>query len=332
MAVVDRARFPRDKVCAGWITPGVVQALELEPAAYRAGGLVIEEIRSFRIGVLGSPAVEVHYPDVVSYAIRRCEFDDFLLRRSEAVLCDGTPMTSLRRETGRWIVNDTIDTPVLVGAGGHFCPVARHLMGRQDRREPVVAQEIEFRLNGAASTAGHGPELFFCQDLDGYGWCVRKGDFLNVGIGRRHSGGFAAHRRAFAAFLQGTGRAPASALARWHGHAYLAAGTGVRPLVADGVVLAGDAAGLAWPASGEGIGPAVMSGIAAAEALITADGTYSVERLRAYEHRMRALHPPVASDRPPAKLKAAAGRALLRSPLFARHVVLDRWFLRRGIA
>ena len=25
--VMDRALFPRDKVCAGWITPGVVEAL-----------------------------------------------------------------------------------------------------------------------------------------------------------------------------------------------------------------------------------------------------------------------------------------------------------------
>jgi hypothetical protein len=25
--------------------------------------------------------------------------------------------------------------------------------------------------------------LLFCRDLEGYGWCVRKGHYLNVGIG-----------------------------------------------------------------------------------------------------------------------------------------------------
>ena len=35
--VMDRARFPRDKVCAGWVTPGVFRLLDLDPADYRAG-------------------------------------------------------------------------------------------------------------------------------------------------------------------------------------------------------------------------------------------------------------------------------------------------------
>jgi hypothetical protein len=32
--VMDRARFPRDKVWAGWVTPAVLEALELAPAEY----------------------------------------------------------------------------------------------------------------------------------------------------------------------------------------------------------------------------------------------------------------------------------------------------------
>ena len=33
--VLDTATFPRDKVCAGWITPGVVEALSLDVEEYR---------------------------------------------------------------------------------------------------------------------------------------------------------------------------------------------------------------------------------------------------------------------------------------------------------
>jgi hypothetical protein len=35
---------------------------------------------------------------------------------------------------------------------------------------------------------GETPELFFCRDLEGYAWCVRKGRHLNIGIGRRDKG------------------------------------------------------------------------------------------------------------------------------------------------
>ena len=35
--VMDAAVFPRDKLCAGWITPPVVAELDLDPEAYRQG-------------------------------------------------------------------------------------------------------------------------------------------------------------------------------------------------------------------------------------------------------------------------------------------------------
>jgi flavin-dependent dehydrogenase len=54
------------------------------------------------------------------------------------------------------------------------------------------------------------------------------------------------------------------------GHAYLLRGLSRRPLFAEGVLLAGDAAGLAHDSSGEGILPAVVSGILAAEAILAA--------------------------------------------------------------
>src|SRR5207244_13401568 len=37
VVVVDRAPFPRDKVCAGWVTPAVVTALALDIDDYRRG-------------------------------------------------------------------------------------------------------------------------------------------------------------------------------------------------------------------------------------------------------------------------------------------------------
>lgn len=332
--LVDRSRFPRDKVCAGWVTPEVFAALQLEPAEYRAAGLTIQEISGFRTGVMGGQSIETRYSSTISYAIRRCEFDHFLLQRAGVRVLEGTAISRIRRESQTWIVDDEIAAPVLVGAGGHFCPVARHLQGQHDRSAPVIARELEFRLDGWSSTVPAGiPEVFFCRDLEGYAWCVRKGDFLNVGIGRRDRSDFASHLREFAGFLRATGRAPDLSNHRWHGHAYHAAGAGTRPLVAPGALVIGDAAGLAYPESGEGIRPAVESGAIAAQTLVAAAGRTGVEDLQPYAAAMMAGHLP--ARRTPRVLQPATralGRTLLQhSRTFTRRFVVEKWFLRASL-
>ena len=328
VVVADRARFPRDKVCAGWLTPRVFDALELDPAEYRAAGLTLQEITAFRTGVMGQPLVETRYDRVVSYAVRRCEFDDFLLRRAAVPVLEAN-VARIRRERDRWIVDDAIEAGVLIGAGGHFCPVARFATGG-DETAPVVAREAEFRLPAGSGGAPDGiPELFFCGDLEGYAWCVRKGDYLNVGIGRRRREGFNGHVRAFIDFLDARQALRGAQDVRWRGHAYLAAGAGRRCAAADARLLVGDAAGLAYPESGEGIRPAVESGRLAAETLIAAGGRRAAADLEPYAAALAQRHPPVRPLPSPVRPAATAiGRALLRSPAFTRRVVLDRWFLR----
>ena len=328
--VADRARFPRDKVCAGWLTPRVFELLELDPDEYRATGLTLQDITGFRTGLMGSDPIETQYSRVVSYAIRRCEFDDYLLRRSGARVLEATPIETLRRDGSTWIANEEIAAPVVVGAGGHFCPVARHLRGGADSSQPVVAKEAEFRLAPSqADRVPTSPALLFCHDLEGYGWCVRKGDYLNIGIGRRDSRHFANHVKHFMALLQSRYALTAPSQVAWRGHAYLASGTGPRPLVGPGMLVIGDAAGLAYPESGEGISPAIESGHLAADTLVSADSCYDVEHLQPYADALRRRYPPASvSPRPIRAALTAIGRILLGSPAFTRHVVLDRWFLR----
>jgi flavin-dependent dehydrogenase len=175
---------------------------------------------------------------------------------------------------------------------------------------------------------GETPQLFFCDDLQGYAWCVRKGDYLNVGIGRRSNDGFGNHVRNFTAFLERHGIASGISNARWHGHAYIGSGLGARPVLGQGAMLVGDAAGLAYPESGEGIRPAIESGRLAAETLIAAKGR-ALDDLQPYADALRRLHPAVRLNPAPVRAALAAlGRVLLGSRTFTRHVVLDRWFLR----
>jgi flavin-dependent dehydrogenase len=344
--VLDKAVFPRDKTCAGWITPPVLDALELSADEYRQGR-VFQPISAFRTSRIGDPEIHTQFGRTVSYGICRCEFDDYLLRRSGAQVRAGEPLASLRRDGGgsgsgsrdRWIANDAIAAPVVVGAGGHFCPVARQL-GASHGDEPIVAaQEIEVTLTAdqakACAIAPDTPELFLTRDLKGYGWCFRKQQVLNVGLGRQDRHELSRHVREFVARLIDAGKLPRDLAWRWKGHAYLLHGTSRRRLIDDGLLLIGDAAGFAYPRSGEGIRPAIESGLLAAQTLLEAAGAgrgrYRRDDLEPYRARVRARfgkgETPGGWNVLPESFTAALGARLLAMPWFAREVFLSRWFL-----
>lgn len=81
--VVDRKRFPREKTCAGWITPQVIEELAIDLDAYRLRR-VCQPITGFRTGMMGGAEIKTRYDQPVSYGIRRCEFDEYLLDRCGA--------------------------------------------------------------------------------------------------------------------------------------------------------------------------------------------------------------------------------------------------------
>lgn len=333
--VVDRAAFPRNKLCAGWITPLILDELEFAPGDYPAGK-TIQPITGFRLSTIGGPQVEIRTDHVVSYGIRRCEFDEFLLRRSRARIREGTALNSIERKDGGWVINGEIRARMLIGAGGHFCPVGRYL-GNKGSPAPVLAQEIEFEMDGSQSVSskvkGEIPELFFCRDMLGYGWVFRKGDYLNVGLGRTDSHEISRHVQEFVGYLRKTRavETPASGIA---GHAYGLFGRTERKILDDSVLLIGDAAGLAYPESGEGIRPAIESGLIAAHAILAADGDYSANNLSLFRELLnsRLLRERSRLDTLtqilPHALKEFAGRQLLRNRSFCQNVVVNQWFLR----
>ena len=105
--LLDKTAFPRDKVCAGWVTPEVIDTLRIETEDYRRGR-VLQPITGFRIGLLGRPPLEIHYPGApVSYGIRRFEFDHFLLQRAGVPLPAGIGFKGMERDGAGWAVVDS---------------------------------------------------------------------------------------------------------------------------------------------------------------------------------------------------------------------------------
>ncbi|HEV2968456.1 MAG TPA: NAD(P)/FAD-dependent oxidoreductase [Pirellulales bacterium] len=335
VVVIDKKVFPREKPCAGWITPHVIETLKLDVEAYRRDH-VFQPLTGFRTGLMSGREVETHYGKAVSFGIRRYEFDRYLLERSGAECRLGEALAKLERAGDRWIVNGHLDAALVVGAGGHFCPIAQRLGARHDRAASVVAaQEVEFEASASDLAQGRIdpeiPELFFCDDLKGYGWCFRKGNFLNIGLGRVDSRELSRQMGEFCRLLQDRRKFRCEIPSRFRGHAYQLYERTPPKLIDDGAMLVGDAAGLAYPHSGEGIRPAVESGSMAAEVIAAAAGDFSASKLEPYRQRVLARYGEPRGQGPTDWLPAGwlhffAAR-LMASSWFARKVVLDRWFL-----
>jgi len=265
--VLDRAAFPRDKTCAGWITPRVLEELEIRAEAYPHGLTVYS---SLLIHVKGIP---VRLPGT-QYAVRRREFDHWLLERSGAPW-ETHRVKDIQSGKGKFVLDGRYAAQVLIGAGGTHCPVY-HQVFREDypRRGPkIAALEEEFRWPVKVGS----PRLwFFERGLPGYSWYVPKtGGFLNVGVGGNQEVLRARGetiREHWDYLIQKLLKHSLIEERKFHpqGYVYHLAGEG--PVVQLGeAYLVGDAAGLATRDMGEGIGPAVASGLQAARSVL--DGT-----------------------------------------------------------
>jgi geranylgeranyl reductase family protein len=340
--VLDAATFPRVKICAGWVTATALADAEIDPSTYP---LTIQPFRSCALGFEGRTHV-TRWRGPASWGIVRREFDHWLLERAAACGADvrtgarvtavaaGPEGVTLETSAG------TFSARVVVGAGGHRCPVARALGEISEREEVVAAQESETRLpdpqRRRLAPFMEAPELYVEPDLRGYGWWFPKGDVLNIGIGITGGtdGSLPRRRDALLAALRAAGRLPDDldlALTPFRGHAYVVRRQAPRRLAGPRFCLVGDAAGLARDLSGEGIGPAIRSGRLAAEAVgaFVRDGVplegYARSIVRLYGAGERGwLGRRVASL--PDALTRAAVRATLRSRVARGRLVFDTIF------
>jgi geranylgeranyl reductase family protein len=274
--VLDAAVFPRVKICAGWVTPEALADLDVDPDKYP---LTIQPFDACVLEFAGARH-ETGWRRPTSYGIIRREFDHYLLERAAAAGADvrwGIRVTGVtvagdrvRVETDRGV----FEAPVVIGAGGHRCPVARALGEVSEAEEVVVAQESETRLPAEwverLGSFMRAPEIYVEPDLRGYGWFFPKRDFINIGVGCTQGGDGSLPRRrdALLASLRASGRVPdGMPLEPFKGHAYVVRRQAPRRLSGARFCLVGDAAGLARDMSGEGIGPAIRSGRLAAEAV-----------------------------------------------------------------
>jgi flavin-dependent dehydrogenase len=290
--VIDQASFPRFKPCAGWITPEVVKDIALDPDEYARGSQgQPRSFTTFTASQLFIFGLHLKLPSD-QHAIRRFEFDDWLLQRSGAPVYEHA-VKSITRDRDGYVIDGEFSAKYLVGAGGTNCPVYRTFFKPEDPHTNaalIVAQEEEFLYPHSSSECWL---WFFENRLPGYAWFVPKANgYVNVGIGgkierlKARNDNLKNHWNRFVEKLEQMG------LVRGHtykpsGHSYFLRQKLSQPCK-DNIYLVGDAAGLATLDLGEGIGPAIRSGMRAAAAI--ARGTeYQLDGIARYSERTGAM-------------------------------------------
>jgi geranylgeranyl reductase family protein len=278
LLILDRSSFPRPKLCAGWVTPEVIDDLELDMESYPHSFMSFEKLHFHIKRINFAKKTRQH-------SIRRVEFDDFLLRRSGAVVQEHQ-VRKIEEDDGYFIIDGQYRCKYLIGAGGTRCPVYRELFHELNPRAKhlqIATLEKEFPYEWENEEC----HLWFLDDgLPGYAWYVPKGNgHINVGLGGKAEKMKTAGRRLQDFWSKFTSRLANEALVqnveyKPTGYSYYLRGN-VDVVRRGNAMIVGDSVGLASIDMGEGIGPAVQSALHAAQAIIE-KGEYDLSRVAKY--------------------------------------------------
>ncbi len=307
--VLEKTRFPREKVCGDGLTPRAVKALTGMgvPIGEEAGWP-----RNTGLRIIGGGGrIEVPWPDLSSYPgfgmVRtRLDFDEILARHAEkagARLLEGVNVTGplLDDRTGR-ITGVTARSAaaeaaapgaaaedhddrvfrarLIVAADGNSSrlSVSMGLQRRDDRPIGVAVRTYYTSPRHADDYLEAWLDLWDGSSLlPGYGWIFGMGDGTsNVGLGLLNTSAAFGHidyrallRRWLAAMPDEWGLREENRTAPVRGAA-LPMGFNRTPHYTRGLLLAGDAGGMINPFNGEGIAYALESGEIAARVIIQA--------------------------------------------------------------
>ncbi len=315
--LLEKARFPREKVCGDGLTPRAVKALVAMgvDASADAGWLRNKGLRVIGAGM----RLELDWPDLDAFpgyglVRQRADFDEILARRAQAAgakLLEEVSVTGpvLDDQTGQIIgvtaredgASRTYRARVVVAADGNSSrlAVAMGLHKRDDRPLGVAVRTYYTSPRHEDDYLESWLDLWDGDKLlPGYGWIFGMGDGTsNVGLGLLNTSkafGNTDYRDLLKRWLAGMpqewGYVEENRTEPVRGAA-LPMGFNRTPAYYRGLMLAGDAAGMVNPFNGEGIAYAMECGEILARVIAQALGRPSraeTDRvLRAYPQALR---------------------------------------------
>ena len=269
VAIVDRAVFPRDKLCGGALSERSEAIFKsIFGAAWDAAIETVANGIAFYHNNQFLNRVDNYRP---IYFTSRRNFDNCLLElaaRRGATVLQGVPVSSIdRRLSTVSLANDRVlRADFIIGADGVNSRIAK-VLGLNAGDSPDLALGLELEVpRDEMKRQPSAPEIYFGVVRWGYGWVFPGRTSFNVGVvGLLNKNPDLQVR--FDSFLCNVcGVIPRL---KWKGH-HIPFGSFRRRPGLGNILLAGDAAGLVEPVTGEGIAFAMLSGKCAAEGIIEA--------------------------------------------------------------
>lgn len=280
VVMVDKALFPREKVCGDAIPGPAIKALSLALPFFSDSFESLKDKQRITGSIIrpgSGPSIEYRWK-LPAYNIRREVFDDFMLglvrEHTSTWIRQGEKVKGIRTGSPHEIVCGPGDSPftasLIIGCDGAGSATRKSLHQQGHRQELVMAARAYFRGLRAEQTTN----LFYVsrKSLPGYFWIfpLGKGEF-NVGLGmlagkdgkvgtdiREQLNHFIRQEAMKDIFEEAEQLSVAKA-------AILPLGGMRRAYSGHACLLAGDAATLADPLMGNGIDKAVISGLLAAK-------------------------------------------------------------------
>jgi len=319
VAVVERAIFPREKVCGDFVEPAglrIIDAMGCRQALEASSPLPITSTRVYfgpRLGYRGAiPYYQAqHGLPPHGYIVPRHILDNHLLERARAAsatVYEGCAAAEIRREDGLIHVEArtgrtrfTLSSRLIVGADGTESIVARTFgLAQTDRAHISISQRAY--VEGVSVEGGEATVWFDEDIIPGYGWMFpMSGGRANVGVGilsetcHRHGHSIP---KAFVAAIERlrirhpgcthikVTSKPIGGVVKMYG--------GIGPNHFDGGVLVGDAGSFADPMTGEGITQGMESALIASSTLLHAleRGRFDAAFLANFEQDFRRYFDP----------------------------------------
>ena len=314
VALVDRAKFPREKACGGGLC---VHIEEFDHIISNWDDFL--ESKCLRGIVYGPDFMPVDYVSEKPffYNIRRLKFDNKLVEyavEKGATLIEGIAVKDFEVYDDKVVTKlrngEELTSDVIIGAGGSFDMVSRRIRDIEKMpmkwRDEDIATALYFEIDVGREYMDkvYGKERISMahvkyQNLDGYGWSFSKDTVLNVGIGcprsviksiKKKNPGWDERQYLldYVETLKEQGWFPKDIQVdrKMIAGSNIPVGMGMKCTVGDRMLVIGDAGGFVSPLSGEGLYYALDSGRIAAEALgvLFKDGNFDKQYMMLYHN------------------------------------------------
>jgi geranylgeranyl reductase family protein len=273
--LLDKARFPRDKPCAGLLSGRSARTLNSVYGEAIVDRLCRTQSSGFRFFHRGRLIAEATDSEK-AFSVSRREMDHLLLQTAGQAGCHVVEQSKVvavdpQDSSVRLASGELIHGSVIIGADGANSVVGKSCCGRRNAKRhgtglglvadvPIeLARDTESRRQFSQL-----PHVYCAVVPWGYGWVIPRGSVLSVGVGGPlgYNVGF---RHTLRQLVESNFRKGTWERIKVSGHLLPFGDLGRRPRQGN-VLLVGDAAGLVEPVTGEGIAYALQSGVLAAEA------------------------------------------------------------------